>query len=190
MVGAAPSFSEAHVIRAMLLLDGKVVGRKKLLKMLEVGEGSMRTILKRLKRQGLIKSSKQGHTLTPQGKQKLQKILEKFTRPQETKLYDLAPDKIQSLLVVKNASPKLKAGVFERDVALKAGADGAVILVKRSSQVGFPTDDLSLTEFPVTQKRVEELNLSDGDVVVISFATTKAKAEDGAISVALTLMQQ
>ena len=76
-VGPLPRFAEVHVRMALdLIAKHGLVGRKQLMNELGVGEGSMRTILNQLKKQGLITSSRGGHALTAKGRSALGKPLE------------------------------------------------------------------------------------------------------------------
>ncbi|MBU4407040.1 MAG: hypothetical protein KKB24_05580, partial [Candidatus Altiarchaeota archaeon] len=113
MVGAAPSFSEAHLVRALLMLSSGRVGRKNLVKILGVGEGSVRTIIKRLKGEGLIKSSKQGHELTQKGKETVENYLNKFSMPGEFKADDLSlhPGEESSSVIVYGAADRISNGL-------------------------------------------------------------------------------
>lgn len=186
MVGASPSFSDVHVIRTLLALGDERMGRKRLVRLLGLGEGSVRTILKKLGSQSLIKSSRQGHELTLKGRSRARDYLERFTFPQEFHPGDLS-EGFKSLLVIHNASDKIKTGMEERDIALASGADGALILVFKDRGLGFPAPDVRLSDFPETERELGKMKLREGDVIVISFGKTKARAEDGAVAIALDL---
>lgn len=187
MVGASPSFSDVHVVRAILALENEKMGRKRLVKFLGLGEGSVRTILKKLKNQSLINSDRQGHELTSKGEKEVQKYLRKFSFPEKFPSRDLE-GKFKVLTIVHNSSHRIKTGMEQRDTALNAGADGAILLVFKNKELEFPTPDISLSKFPDTKKRLKELRLNERDTVVISFGKTIAKAEDGAIAIALDLI--
>jgi Mn-dependent DtxR family transcriptional regulator len=188
MAGARESYRREHVLRTLLLIWDRRTGRKKLVKELGVGEGSVRTILKKLKREGLISSVKQGHALTEKGRGFVERLLLKFTRPQLFESYDLACGSAKSVAVVHDASAKIKRGIDERDTAVKAGADGAVILVCKEGKIGFPAEDAGLDELPETRGKVEKLRLRDGDVVVIAFGKDAISAEDGVLAVVTELL--
>jgi len=188
MVGAAPSFTEAHVVRTLMVLGRGEAGRKKLVKLLGLGEGSVRTILKRLDGEGLIESSKRGHSLTGKGKTRLDAVFSRFSEPAELTTYDIATGKPKYYTVVKNAAPKIRLGLNERDTAIKAGADGALVIVKRGGRLVFPSEEAGLSSIPETMKVFEGLPLADGDVVVVCFAESGQNAMDGVVSIALGLV--
>jgi len=187
MVGAAPSFGEVHLARTLFLLSEKPVGRKRLVKLLGVGEGSVRTIIKKLSSKGFLLSSKQGHSLSRKGAGEVRRILGCFARPVEFHSTDV-PGPKQSLVVVREAADRIrKIGVDERDVAVRAGASGSVIMVFKEGKVGFPSDHFDAGKFKDLEAKLASITLTENDVVVISFADSSTSAEDGALAVALAL---
>ena len=67
--GRTPYFIEAHLVKALMTIDAEgPVGRVKLAKTLGLGEGTIRTLIKHLENEGLIKTSKAGIVLTSSGK--------------------------------------------------------------------------------------------------------------------------
>jgi predicted transcriptional regulator len=70
--GLAPSFTEAHVIKALETVSaGEGVGRIKLSEMLGLGGGATRTLVRHLRNEGLIEVSKSGIVLSKLGKKSL-----------------------------------------------------------------------------------------------------------------------
>ncbi|MBN2014488.1 MAG: DUF4443 domain-containing protein [Candidatus Altiarchaeota archaeon] len=191
MVGAAPSFSDVHVVRALFILRGKAVGRKKLVKELGVGEGSVRTILGRLMGKGLIASGKLGHRLTKKGEELVEDYLRGFTPPEPFELDGMesltAEGMHHSLVVVHNAADEIKSGMEQRDTAFSMGARGVLIMVYTKKTLTFPTPEVGLSDFPWLLEALSSPELQDNDVIVISFAEDYPKAEDGAVAVALSL---
>jgi hypothetical protein len=185
MAGADPSFTEVHLLRALYILHSGTVGRKRLVKLLGVGEGSVRTIIKRLTAEGLISPSKAGHSLTMLGMKRVSDKLERMGKPASFDSVDLVTG-CQSVVIIFGAANRVGDGVILRDVALKAGADGAVIIVQDGG-LRFPGTGLELTDYPGAKARLESLGMNDGDIAVIGFASDYQKAEDGAVAVALKL---
>jgi len=187
MVGAAPSFSVVHLARTLFILREGKAGRKRLVVLLGVGEGSVRTIIKRLSGAGFLSSDQGGHSLSEKGRKALSAMLKKFTQPKDFFSSDIS-DKKQSIVLVHGAAGRIrKGGVDERDVAVRAGADGAVILSFRQGKLRFPSDGFDAGRFPDLMLKLGSLDLSEGDVAVISFACSSIKAEDAALAVALEL---
>jgi len=186
MAGAAPSFGEVHVVRTLLFLSAGRAGRKSLVGVLGVGEGSVRTIIKRLKAEGLVESKPRGHALSPRGGRTVAALLRRFAMPQDVEL-DIVPGKRCCVTVAHNAAGKISTGVGERELAVRAGADGALLLRFSGGCLGFPCGDVSLDPYPGTKLFLEGVKLREGDVVVVGFSAVREKAADGALSIALGL---
>ena len=67
--GPSTTFTVFHVFYALELMSQKPIGRNKLAKKLNVGDGAVRTIISRLKEAGLIETSKEGCSLTKKGEE-------------------------------------------------------------------------------------------------------------------------
>ncbi|KXB03525.1 hypothetical protein AKJ48_03800, partial [candidate division MSBL1 archaeon SCGC-AAA261O19] len=127
MAGPRPLFIKAHMRRTLeLVSEHEPIGRKRLARKLRVGEGSMRTILNRLKDDKLVASTPQGHILTKKGKQEFKRKPRKFLTLDAG---DLTVGEVDVATIVRKASEKVKLGIRQRDEAIKAGADGATVLV-------------------------------------------------------------
>jgi len=182
-IGPLPRFAEVHVRRALeLIAEYKTIGRKQLTKKLGVGEGSVRTILNQLKKQGFITSSRGGHTLTAKGRRSLGKPL-KFV---QVDAGDLTVGEVDVATIVRGAAAKLKRGVEQRDEAIKAGANGATVLVFKAGKLQFP-DGFAEVRREMGDAILEALKPREGDVIVIGTAESAAKAEEGARAAARTL---
>lgn len=63
------SFDSIHVLKVLQLMEKKGhVSRNLLCQELSLGEGSVKTLIKHLKMQGLIEASKSGTTMTEKGR--------------------------------------------------------------------------------------------------------------------------
>lgn len=184
-VGPLPRFAEVHVRRALeLIAEHKTIGRKQLAKKLGVGEGSMRTILNQLKKQSLITSSRGGHALTAKGRRSLGKPLEYV----QVDAGDLTVGEVDVATVVRGAAAKVKRGIEQRDEAIKAGADGATVLIFKAGKLQFP-DGFAKADAKKVEKLIEALGPRDGDVIIIGTGRDAATAEAGARAAARTLCE-
>jgi len=182
-VGPLPRFAEVHVRRALeLIAENKTIGRKQLAKKLGVGEGSMRTILNQLKKQSLITSSRGGHTLTAKGGRALGKPLEYV----QVDAGDLTVGEVDVATIVRGAAAKVKRGIEQRDEAIKAGADGATVLIFKASKLQFP-DGFAKADTKKVEKLIEALRPRDRDVIIIGTGRDAATAEAGVKAAARTL---
>jgi DNA-binding PadR family transcriptional regulator len=182
-VGPLPRFAEVHVRRALeLIAEHKTIGRKQLAKKLGVGEGSMRTILNQLKKQSLITSSRGGHALTAKGRHALGKPLE-FV---QLDVGDLTVGEVDVATIIRGAATKVKRGIEQRDEAIKAGADGATVLVFKAGKLRFP-DGFTRVEKGFAKSLIEIFTPCEGDVIIIGTARGLTKAEEGAKAAAQSL---
>jgi hypothetical protein len=80
-------------------------------------------------------------------------------------------------------------GIPQRDEAVKAGADGSIIMVVRSGKLLLPPDNKDAAELsPVDNSRLTEtLTLGENDLIVIGFGKDQRRALAGAIAAALSL---
>lgn len=182
-VGPLPRFAEVHVRRALeLIAEHKTIGRKQLAQKLGIGEGSMRTILNQLKKQSLITSSRGGHSLTAKGRSALGKPLE-FV---QINAGDLTVGDVDVATIVRGVAAKVKRGIEQRDEAIKAGADGATVLVFRAGKLQFP-DGFARVEKGLVESLIKTFTPREGDAIIIGTAQDLAKAEAGAGAAAQSL---
>jgi predicted transcriptional regulator len=185
-VGPLPRFAEVHVRMTLeLIAERKTIGRKQLAGELGVGEGSMRTILNQLKKRGLITSSRGGHVLTSKGMRFLGKPL-KFVQIDAGNLtvgnFDIAT-------IVRGAAKKIKRGIEQRDEAIKAGADGATILVFKRGEFRFPNGFLDVGQ-KLNSTLTKIFKPREGDAIVIGTAKDVKRAEEGARAAASSLSRK
>lgn len=184
-VGPLPRFAEAQVrITLELIAERGPMGRKSLTEKLGVGEGSVRTILDRLKREGLITSSRRGHELTAKGRRRIRARAGKFVQIDAGGLTVGGAD---VATLVRRAATKVKRGIEQRDEAIKAGADGATVIVFRRGKLRFPDGFMSV-EKGLAKSLVEIFSPHEEDVIVIGTARDVASAETGARAAAQTLL--
>ncbi|AIF69593.1 hypothetical protein PAP_05965 [Palaeococcus pacificus DY20341] len=180
--GAYPEFGLEDVVAAVFLLkDAK--GRKQISEELNLGEGSVRTLLKKLSHLELIESKQKGHYLSEKGLKKLKEINSLFSEPKEIEKIEGMP---AYALLIHNP-PEFKS-IDLRDEAIRFFAKGAMILVYEKGQIIFPEDGRPLKDtLPEIAQDLENLELKEGDLIVITWAPQKAHALKSAIHVALFL---
>jgi predicted transcriptional regulator len=181
--GPLPRFSGVHTWQTLELLQkyGRI-GRKQLVRKLGIGEGSVRTILKRLERRGLVASSRGGHFLTSKGRH----FLAGSPRFVRVEVGDLAVGKVSIATLVRGAASKVRFGVEQRDEAIKAGAAGATVLVFKHGRLQFPGKIFKIRK-SIAKHLIKLLRPREGDAVVIGTGDTFAKAEAGARAAARSL---
>jgi predicted transcriptional regulator len=191
--GPAPVFSHLHICGALLAIgDEGPMGRLELSRGLGIGEGTIRTIIRRLTKAGIITTGEDGCRLTRKGVTLYNRLRRKLSRVQPVDAHDLSLDRKSAAIVVKASGDLVKRGVEQRDAAIRAGATGACTLVYRNGAYLMPmgSSDSKLNPPGKLPRILDDLFApTDNDVLIIASAPEKELAEYGAIAAALTLME-
>jgi predicted transcriptional regulator len=190
--GPAPGFEYPQLCAALLLVgDEKAVGRTQLSKKLNLGEGTVRTIIRHLSRGGVVKSMKQGCTLTPKGKTVYKRLRAKLSKVYVVDARALALDTESMAVLVKGASRKVRQGLEQRDTAIRAGATGACTVLMKKGKFVMPmgSDDWKMDlEDPLVKELASTFHPEDDDAIIIASAAQPDLAEYAAIAAGLTLV--
>ncbi len=90
-------------------------------------------------------------------------------------------------ILIKSAAKKIREGLEQRDVAVRAGAIGCTTLIQKNSKIIFPADMYEVKkEFGNYLK--DRFKIKNNDVVIICFGHSKNIAEVAALTVALALV--
>ena len=179
MVGNIPNFNEYDVLRAFLLV-GEPISRQELASELGVGEGTVRTILDILKKNKLIFSTRQGHSLTKKGNALL-KTVKRFVEINKKVDIEHYKNFKKAAVLLKGVDSEVNVGL--RDKAIKNGAEAALIFVYKNGLV-LPYAE----EFKEDFKELENLfSFKNGDILIVTFAGSSRDAENSALSLFLFL---
>ncbi|MBI2657770.1 hypothetical protein HYX08_03695 [Candidatus Woesearchaeota archaeon] len=180
MVGNIPNFTKIDVLRCFLRLN-KNIGRQELARSLELGEGTSRTMLEILKSKKLLDSAKKGHFLSKKGSDELAKLQSCISMPKRISLNSIYPGLKKVGVVIRGASGLGKLYRL-RDIAVKNGAEGAIIL-KFEEKLYAPESD-----YMQDYRELELLfDLRKNDTVAIAFSGSGKNAETGALAIAMEL---
>ena len=180
MVGNIPNFTKIDILRCFLRF-GKNTGRQELARELELGEGTIRTILENLKSRKLLSSTKKGHLLSQRGSEVLNRVFESISMPKVINAQTVYPNFKKIGVQVKNV-PELKEIYKLRDIAVKNGADGAIIL-RYQNKLYAPESD-----YEQDFKELEDLfDFRNNDILIVAFSDEKKNAENGALSITIEL---
>lgn len=187
--GPAPTFSPLHVIHALDLIAEKPTGRGKLAEKLGIGPGAARTIVNRLKRSGLIETSKTGCRLTSKGLRVYNEIRKIFGGKAKIDGNKLINAEYNFAILVKNRGHKIRSGIEQRDAAVKIGAKGAAVIVVKNGRFVIPSaSEDAAKDYPsLIEQLVKLFNPEENDVIVIGGADTLEMAEYGSLAAAWTL---
>jgi len=189
--GPALTFTSLHLIKVLELIAEGPIGRGKLAKKLGIGEGTIRTIIKRLKDSNLIEISKNGCHLTNFGKDFWKKFKEKIPKKVFLEKNEFSLAEYTVAVLIRKCGDKVRIGMQQRDAAIMAGAEGATTLVVKDGKIILPgvSDDVA-KDYPVAYRQIVKLLKPEhDDVVIVGTGETKEKAEYGALAAALTLLE-
>jgi predicted transcriptional regulator len=189
--GRQPSFAEAHVVEALEDISSLgAVGRLRLSRDLDLGEGETRTLLKHLKNEGLIEVSKSGISLSEAGRKLLSSLRAVLSEQVEISSTPLTVGRFNVAVRVAGMKNSVKYGLEQRDAAIKAGAKGATTFVFGKNGLAMPGtgEDVSKSGFSIIAA-LSKLSLKEGDVIIIGSADEKIKAELGTKTAALELLK-
>jgi len=185
--GPVHRFADYHVYRTLLLLsDGRRRGRRSLADSVNIGEGSMRTIIEFLRDKGYVDVKQTGIKISTRGVE--------FVRNLPIRMERLDPSDISIAMrnvavLVRNRADKVTLGIEQRDAAIKAGAEGATTIVVKGGKLLVPPDYLLDKERPEIARGLRKLLApNEGDIVIVGAAQEYDRAEDGALAAAFALL--
>lgn len=175
MVGNISNYTKTDVLRCFLLIE-KSLGRAELGKELEMGEGTVKTILSMLKKKGLIISTTHGHGFTKKGADTLIRIKQLIDGPKKLQMR-IYPKKEGCAVLLRRVGSQ-KITLEHRDLAIKNGADAAILLVY-SDRLRMPMCDL-----PAPQELQNLFEFQEGDILIVCFADSYRWADNACLTVA------
>ncbi len=177
MVGNLANYNELDVLSAFLHLEDGM-SRGVLMQKLKLGEGTIRSILDELKQKQLLVGTQHGHKLTPKGIVHRQKLLLRIAVPQQVKIL-FYPGLVKIATVVRTMK-KHEVGYKERDIAVRNGAEGSLLLQVRSGKLVLPGFSEKYS-FGMLEKKFA---LQEHDIVIVAFAVKRRDAERAVLAVA------
>jgi hypothetical protein len=188
------SFELVHIFKVFQLLDkNDHVSRTLLCQELALGEGSIRTLVKHLKMQNLIKSTNGGTRLTQKGKALSSELFQSIPSEANMPKCSIALGKFNYVVLLKNYSFAIRSGIEQRDAAIKMGALGATTLLYKEHKFVMPgaynNKDSLQKESYIANLLIDKLKPEDNDVIIIGSDNKNLRiAEFGAKNAALLTM--
>jgi predicted transcriptional regulator len=155
MPGNPAKYDKLDIVNCFLLLS-KQQSRGALLEQLQLGEGSIRSILDILKDKGLIDPSNQGHIHSNTGKDVYDKISNEISFHESDsksfleKYFPLFKNDVLLCVQLKEYNQTLKDVYLLRDWAVRTGADGLLTLQYLGDKLRFPqyesAEDFTIVE--------------------------------------------
>lgn len=190
--GPSPTFDRAHILLAFLTIgDSATIGRQALASNSGLGEGSVRTVLKKLRDAGYAEVDASGSRLTRRGRSVYAVLRGRLSPIVSLEGSRLTVGDRQAAIGVRGGARRLKSGIEQRDSAIMVGAAGATTYAIRGAKFSIPGGSSNCEEdFPSDVWKVlrEKVAPRDGDAVVLCGAQGDHKARLGALAAALTLL--
>src|SRR5271157_1174263 len=191
-LGPFPTFDRAHLLLAFVTIGQKGnVGRHALASSAGLGEGAIRTVIKRLREEGLATVGPSGCRLTPNGKRVYSALAGRLSAAIEVRSSDLTMGAHQVGVAVRKGGAKVTSGIEQRDSAIKVGAAGATTYIIRDHRFTIPggssdcEHDYPSEVWDVLRKGLEP---RENDAVILCGAALPILANLGAIAAATTLL--
>jgi len=187
-----PSYKIPHILFCIMIIgkESKGIGRYRIRKEINLGEGSIKTLLNRLKEEDIIKVDKnrqKGHIFTKSGKKIFQDLEKLISFPQElvNKENKFVVGKIAyySIINQENIKDNLGSSIDQRDEAIKIGGTGATRLTFDGTQKFEFTDGVSII-LPIKQKQLKK-----GDILIIGAGKSKADAILATYAAAISVLK-
>jgi DNA-binding MarR family transcriptional regulator len=188
--GPSTTFTVFHVFYALELMSQKPLGRNKLAKKLMVGDGAVRTIISRLRKVGLIETSKEGCSLTEKGLEVWGQFEKVFPKRIEIPKSELNLSEFNFAFLVKNSGQKVGSGIDQRDAAIIAGARKALVIVFKDDHLRIESVSNSMEkDYPAAANQIlKELTPANNDTIIIAGADSALKAKRGAFAASWSLI--
>jgi predicted transcriptional regulator len=190
--GPSPTFERAHLLLAFLTIgESGTIGRHSLAVRVGLGEGAVRTVLKRLREEGLADADASGCHLTKGGQKVYSSLSKKLSPLAAIEGSRLTMGASQVAVSVSGGGETVRSGIEQRDSAIGVGAAGATTYVVRGSRFTVPggSDDCE-SDFPSRAWAAlrKQLKPRSGDAVILCGSDREETARLGALSAALTLL--
>ena len=188
--GPSTTFTVFHIFYALELMSQKPLGRNKLAKKLNVGDGAVRTIISRLRNAGLIETSKEGCSLANKGLEIWRQFEQVFPKRIEIQKSELSESEFNFAFLVKNSGQKVRSGIDQRDAAIIAGARKALVSVFKNGHLHIESvSDCIEKDYPKAASQIlKQLAPEDNDVIIVAGADSALKAKRGAFAASWSLI--
>jgi hypothetical protein len=188
-MGPSPNYSDFHVIMAFFNIGKNNLGRKTLAELLDVGEGTARTLIEKLQDIGLVRASPAGCYLTNKGNKMFEELKKRVSHHPKIDVGYITLGIENSAVLVRDAAHRIKSGMKQRDAAISAGAVGASTIIL--DEIGPRIPMINADENTQTRMRIlcEDIKMKKGDVLIIGTGETQRDAERAAWAAACTILE-
>jgi len=189
-IGPLESFDYVYIgLLIYWLGENAPKSRSEISDFLGLGEGSIRTMLRRLKEKGMINITREGVRLSDSGLVFFSKLKTIFPTFKEGSFGSLSLGKFSVIVRVDKGKEKVSHGIEQRDESIRYGAKGAITLVYENGHFMIPGGEDCEALYP--QETWEKIRMStgpkSGDIIIICGAESIQRAYLGCFAAALTL---
>lgn len=191
--GPPTQFHPWHLLAAFYTFcqSPSPIGRYQLGSDLELGGGSIRSLIRFLRERRLIEPvHRQGHQLSPEGKRHCDKLNQILIKLMELPQSSYTVDVFNLGCHLHHMAHHITNGVEQRDAAIQAGATGATTLIQTSD----PNQLIMPTSYEVKKQDVYQLikafDLHEGDIIIIGSGPTLISAKLGALAAAISVFKK
>jgi len=186
-----PSFEKCDVLAALMFASSETepISRFSLMTRLNLKEGPVKTLLRRLEQNGLmIRVGNKGHTPTNTGKAWNDKIRRRIIDFKEVKVPALSLAKFAYGIQLRNLAGFVESGIEQRDRALLVGGAGATTLVFKDGDLRVPSVSQKAVDKNTLKDLLSVFKLQEGDILIVGMGHTPTDAQRGAFNAALSLL--
>ena len=162
------------------------MSRRELSRSLGLGEGSIRTLVEKLKESDLLCVKQTGITIRPQGSEILRSL---GMRTVEISVGEYVMGEHQFGAIVNDSSEKVFNGIDQRNIVIRAGGEGCTTWVNRDGRtIMLPDWDVDVHDPSLSKTIRDNAKMGDGDVLIVAGGDTERIAMISAVTAALDLV--
>jgi predicted transcriptional regulator len=186
------SFDLAHIFKAMQMMESGKASRSKCVQEMGLGEGSIKTLVKHLKMNGLIENSNAGMWLTDKGRTAYMKLCAVIPAETDIPKCSIVLGRYNHAVLIRGFAHVVRTGIEQRDIAIKNGAVGATTLIFRDGKLTMPnkSQDALRKEPKIYNRIMENLRPEDEDCIIITSADDRKAAEMSAKNTVLQIISE
>ena len=155
-----------------------------------MGQGEVRTLIKRMKANDLIVIEADGCKLSRKGSKEFAKLRSKLPWTSKVRASPLGIGPECAAVLVRGAAKEVRKGIEQRDAAVRVGAVGALTAIYSRGRFTLPGEETdSEREGPdELWSAARAAGPGEGDVLIVVGAESPEVAELGSLAAALTLI--
>jgi hypothetical protein len=193
LAGPRAAISLSNIVKTILVIgQRRAIGRASLSKEVGVGEGVTRTIIARLRKKAFLTVTKKGCVLSKKGETLYSALSAKFIRIANVEGQELNLGGKYSALLTRGIQSSGHPVLGYRDTAIRAGANGAILMTSEKGKLAIPsvTDEAGTYAPKLADELRNKFEPRDGDIIIVCGASTYRDAENAAIAVALSMVDE